>query len=222
MTIYSIQFIENHLKSSNPVSEIYLTRYIKLIEYARNNVPEKGTYTEAHHILPKSMFPKFKDGRKHKWNIIKLSARQHFIAHWMLWKAFRNQSMTHAFHCMCILNSRKNHKRYTCKSSRIYETLTKNFSTHQSKIVTDKWKNKEHREKMEKIMRSEECKEKHRKNCKEMWQCEEFKEKMKKIMRSEEYKEKHRKNSKKLWQCEKYKAKMKECSIFKSQDRNFF
>ena len=42
-------------------------------------------YTETHHILPKSIFPEYKTC---KWNLVKLSARQHFIAHILLVKIF--------------------------------------------------------------------------------------------------------------------------------------
>lgn len=41
------------------------------------------SYTESHHILPKSLFPEYK---KCSWNIVKLSARQHFLAHILLLK----------------------------------------------------------------------------------------------------------------------------------------
>lgn len=44
-------------------------------------------YTEKHHILPKSIFPQYKDC---KWNLVRLSARQHFIAHILLVKMFDN------------------------------------------------------------------------------------------------------------------------------------
>ena len=39
-------------------------------------------YCEVHHIVPRSL-----DGSNEKNNLISLTARQHYIAHWMLWKA---------------------------------------------------------------------------------------------------------------------------------------
>lgn len=40
-------------------------------------------YSEKHHILPRSM-----GGGNEPSNIIALTLRQHYIAHWMLWKAY--------------------------------------------------------------------------------------------------------------------------------------
>lgn len=40
-------------------------------------------YCEVHHIVPRSL-----GGSNDKDNLISLTPRQHYIAHWMLWKAF--------------------------------------------------------------------------------------------------------------------------------------
>lgn len=129
-----------YLKTKNPVSELYLERYIKLIQYVIEN-PTKEKKTDRHHILPKSMFPGFKND---KWNVVKLSARQHFIAHWFLWKAFRNKQMTYAFSKMLTGNSRQ--KPYTLKSSRIYESLRADKALHQSKFMKELWKDEVYRQ----------------------------------------------------------------------------
>lgn len=94
-----------------PVSQIYLSRYLKIIDHAKNNQQTTG-YTEVHHILPKSM-----GGNNAKQNLIKLTARQHFICHWMLWKAYRNKQMAHAFWLM------QNRTHYPKSSSKIYSKL---------------------------------------------------------------------------------------------------
>lgn len=70
----------------------YLNRYIKFIDSCQSNnfnLPAKS-YLEKHHILPKAQnwFPEYRDLRKYHWNSIKLTARQHIIAHIMLWKAY--------------------------------------------------------------------------------------------------------------------------------------
>jgi hypothetical protein len=49
-------------------------------------------------------------------NIIKLTHREHFLAHWMLWKAFGNVQMTHAFWFMT-------QKKMSNLSSRTYQAL---------------------------------------------------------------------------------------------------
>jgi hypothetical protein len=42
---------------------------------------EGNEYSEKHHILPKSMFPDFV---KCKWNLVRLTAKQHYMAHYYL------------------------------------------------------------------------------------------------------------------------------------------
>lgn len=75
-------------------------------------------YVEKHHICPKSLFPEFSSLSKNKWNLAKLTSRQHFIVHWMLWKTFPTSNMAHAFWAMC--NGWGYYKKIT---SKIYEKL---------------------------------------------------------------------------------------------------
>lgn len=74
---------------SKPTNEFYIKRYIKFLMYCvRVNKNTKCTYYESHHICPKSIFPEFKKFSQNPWNKIRLSGRQHFIAHIILAKAF--------------------------------------------------------------------------------------------------------------------------------------
>jgi hypothetical protein len=59
----------------------WFKRYFKLMEYSKNSV--KNEY-ELHHILPKSIFPELKNDRNFH---IRLSLREHIIAHYLLAKA---------------------------------------------------------------------------------------------------------------------------------------
>lgn len=68
-------------------------RYLKFIE-SRKHRTHEGVI-EKHHIIPKSM-----GGDNNLENIIELTPREHYIAHWMLWKAYRNKSMSFAFWSM--------------------------------------------------------------------------------------------------------------------------
>lgn len=89
-----------------PVSQFQFSRYLRLIEYAKAN-PAQGR-VERHHIVPRSM-----GGSNHKDNLIALSLRLHFIAHWLLWKAYRNAKMANAFWTMACCNGNKlNSKTY--------------------------------------------------------------------------------------------------------------
>lgn len=63
------------------MNSFHLNRYYKFIDSLRNQVIDG--YCEKHHILPRSL-----GGSDDPSNIIRLTVRQHYIAHWMLWKAY--------------------------------------------------------------------------------------------------------------------------------------
>lgn len=62
-------------------------------------------YTEKHHIIPKSL-----GGGNDKSNLVTLTAREHYIVHWLLFKIHRNQEMAFAWHRMT--HGKKSVKRY--------------------------------------------------------------------------------------------------------------
>lgn len=67
----------------------YIGRYERFIEALKHQPIVAGM--EVHHIVPKSM-----GGSNDKSNLISLTPRQHYIAHWMLWKAYGGK-MAQAF-----------------------------------------------------------------------------------------------------------------------------
>lgn len=74
----------------------------------RNN----GEYFEGHHIIPKSKGGKGTSSKGLKnANIVYLTAREHFLAHWILWRIHRDRSSALSFHKMMSFN--KNQKRIT-------------------------------------------------------------------------------------------------------------
>jgi len=75
--------------ASKPHNPHYLKRYFKFIQWCQQN-PTNEEYTEEHHICPKAddLFPEYKSLYKNPWNAIKLSAKQHIIAHIFLWKSY--------------------------------------------------------------------------------------------------------------------------------------
>ena len=86
--------------SSKPHNVHYLKRYVKFINLCETkNKTLSDTYTEKHHICPrsKSLFPEFSNLTKNKWNKIILTAKQHFVAHHLLWKAYPNTPMAYVF-----------------------------------------------------------------------------------------------------------------------------
>ena len=48
--------------------------------------PIRSKYTEVHHIIPKYI-----GGGNEPSNLIELDVRQHKIAHWLLWKIYKNE-----------------------------------------------------------------------------------------------------------------------------------
>jgi hypothetical protein len=59
----------------------YKKHYENLIKSRLNRKLKKGVYYEKHHIIPKCW-----GGSNKKENIIKLTAREHYIAHWLLYR----------------------------------------------------------------------------------------------------------------------------------------
>lgn len=74
----------------------YKKLYELLIKRAKNRELINGYY-EVHHILPKSL-----GGTNLEDNLVKLTAREHFIAHKLLFNIYRNRQMGYAFHMMCV------------------------------------------------------------------------------------------------------------------------
>ena len=92
-------------------------------------IPRDG-YTEKHHILPKSL-----GGKDSAENLTNLTAREHFICHWLLTKIYstgeEHWKMINAFRMMRAENPRQ--QRYKTKvTARVYENLKKEYSLLQS------------------------------------------------------------------------------------------
>jgi hypothetical protein len=82
----------------------YTKVYNQLMERAKGRKPEKGGYYESHHIVPKCM-----GGSNDKENKVKLTYREHFIAHWLLHREYpTNKSLAAAFHIMAYGTSWRN------------------------------------------------------------------------------------------------------------------
>lgn len=87
--------------SSKSQNTHFIDRYIKFVKSCdRINTHQDG-YTEIHHVCPKAndLFPEYDNLEIYKWNSVRLTARQHIIAHVMLWKIFGG-SQTYAIDCM--------------------------------------------------------------------------------------------------------------------------
>jgi hypothetical protein len=117
--------------------------YNQLIERARNRKPEKYGYYERHHIIPKCL-----GGSNNKNNLVKLTYREHFIAHWLLHRANpTNKFLTAAFHIMAFgpswRNARKERGNGWMPSSRQLEEARIDYSLAQKgKTYTEETRKK--------------------------------------------------------------------------------
>ena len=75
----------------------YSKYYFLIIERAINEQRTKlkksdssYVYYENHHILPKSLFPEFKNLKDNPWNSVLLTAREHFLIHALIYKHFKS------------------------------------------------------------------------------------------------------------------------------------
>jgi hypothetical protein len=109
----------------------YTTWYYNIIiaGQKRNNL---CGYTEKHHIIPKSL-----GGSNLKSNIVSLTAREHFVCHWLLTKMVYGENkikMNCAFWRMLVKGSNVQ-DRYK-PNSRIYESLRKKYGSSRKGIIT--------------------------------------------------------------------------------------
>lgn len=105
--------------------------YSGIIENARNRKTDE--YTETHHILPRSL-----GGNNDPTNLVDLTAREHFMCHWLLTKmhtGINRKKMLNAIYIMKGENSYQ--KRYKTKiTARVYEKLRKEYAAYISKLNT--------------------------------------------------------------------------------------
>lgn len=78
----------------------YQKIYTNLIESRKNRILEESSSYEKHHIIPRSM-----GGSDEPGNLIHLTPREHFLAHWLLWRIYKNKQMAFAFFCMQKMNA---------------------------------------------------------------------------------------------------------------------
>ena len=108
------------MKVNKKMNNRYINRYNSFIEYCRGRSIEIGTYTEIHHIIPVCL-----GGNNASDNLIVMTAREHYLAHWILWKAYDNPSLTNAFFMMCRQNKKQNRE---IIPSYLYEKLKKEMA----------------------------------------------------------------------------------------------
>ena len=111
--------------ASKPHNPHYLNRYYNFIISCVEMNSNCCDNVEAHHICPKStdLFPEYECLKTHSWNNANLTYRQHFIAHWMLWKAYGGKQ-AYAFMCMTNnMNPKQMHRITKRTTSKVYEAV---------------------------------------------------------------------------------------------------
>lgn len=101
---------------SNKYSKIYNA----LIEKRRLEIP--SGYTEKHHVIPKSL-----GGDNTRENIVPLTAREHFIAHALLFRMTIGKAKSKMAQAICMMKGKGSRQR-AYSNSRIFETARIHFS----------------------------------------------------------------------------------------------
>ena len=101
----------------------YTKWYNQITDRARDRVIEG--YTEKHHIKPRSL-----GGTDDTDNLVELTAREHFICHWLLTKMTAGEDRAKMIYALNgMKRSNKFAQRYETKiTARVYESLKKEFS----------------------------------------------------------------------------------------------
>jgi len=121
----------------------YYKWYQQIIDHARSRSINKTSYYEKHHIIPKSM-----GGTNKKENLVLLTAREHFVCHWLLIKCVSVgvDKMNYALWSMMNVEN-EHHQRYKI-TSRIYENLRTKLASVFRDQHKGKPKSEEHKRKI--------------------------------------------------------------------------
>jgi hypothetical protein len=171
----------------------YSKWYEALIEKAKNRSIPKDTYTETHHIVPYCIS---KDNSKN--NLVVLTAREHYIAHLLLWRmdmpAKWHNKMMMALWVMTNGSGNSKQKidrsKLKLRSSRLYERFMGERRRITGEASAERWKNPEYKNNVVTQI-------------KERWNEPEYKARMSKIhkerMNTPEAKEATSNFSKQMW-----------------------
>ena len=141
------------------INNKYTNWYNSIINNAKNRTITG--YTENHHIIPRSL-----NGTNTSENLVRLTAREHFVCHLLLTKMTVGNARYKMNFALHMLSNVKNivKGRYT-PSSRLYEYAKKSFKEALNNVWTEE-KRKKHAEKISPkvkgVKRSEASKEKMR------------------------------------------------------------
>lgn len=110
----------------------YSKLYDNLINSAKT-APKPDVYKETHHIMPLCI-----GGSDDNSNLVALTARQHYLAHWLLYKIHRTTKLVYAWHGMSRIGKGQDARR---RSSNLFEYAKVARSKHlsESSKGEDNW-----------------------------------------------------------------------------------
>lgn len=121
------------IDSFNFLQNKYTKWYFNIVSNAQNR--DIVGYTEKHHIIPKSL-----GGSNDRENLVKLTAREHFICHWLLTKmveGVKKHKMLTAVYRMMI--QRGDNQQRIVPTGRIYESIRIQWAIEHSKWLTGRF-----------------------------------------------------------------------------------
>lgn len=98
----------------------YQKIYNNIVETSNNRQLDDNIYVERHHIIPKCL-----GGRNNKGNLVIVTAREHFLLHYLLTKIHKgNKKLIYAFNMM---NVNPTSEKGRIKSSKLYSISREKF-----------------------------------------------------------------------------------------------
>ena len=104
----------------------YTRWYHNIIEQARNRITDG--YIERHHIIPRSL-----GGSNDASNLVNLTAREHFICHWLLTKMHAGEARGKMISALYLMQG-KNQYQVRYINSKVYSTLREEYSQYISNL----------------------------------------------------------------------------------------
>lgn len=112
-------------------------KYSKLYHRITSNAKQRITegYTELHHIIPQSL-----GGSNDKENLVDLTAREHFICHWLLIKMTEGEDRRKMLYALNGMKAENRYQRryYTKITARVYEKYRIEHAENHSKVMKSK------------------------------------------------------------------------------------
>lgn len=107
--------------------------YNQIVNKAQNRAVEG--YTERHHIQPRSL-----GGTDSPDNLVDLTAREHFVCHWLLTKMTTGEDHYKMLNALRMMRAKKHgQQRYeTAITSRVYESIKQEYAALQSILRSGK------------------------------------------------------------------------------------